>query len=158
MGHMKLKVAHCFEGPGTTHPAISVTTHNTILDYTCENLKIHNNNVIALTFIRPNTQVSTIKSGWFADSERVHDNRINATATENNRHQWEISTLYSSGITHISKINLIMSSKFLRIKRSMLNCHAYKVMLNENILINVRCKSCRHFSKKWCKCWRVKIN
>jgi hypothetical protein len=29
-----MKVAHSFEGPGTTHPAIRVTTHNTILDYT----------------------------------------------------------------------------------------------------------------------------
>jgi hypothetical protein len=33
-----------------------------------------------------------------------------------------------------------MSSKILQIKRSMLNCNAYQVMLNEDILINVRCK------------------
>jgi hypothetical protein len=29
-----MKMAHSFEGPGTTHPPIRVTTHNTILDYT----------------------------------------------------------------------------------------------------------------------------
>jgi len=32
--HMNMKVAHSLEGPGTTHPAIRVTTHNTILNYT----------------------------------------------------------------------------------------------------------------------------
>jgi len=26
--------------------------------------------------------------------------------------------------------------------------------MNEDILINVRCRSCRHFSNKLCKCWR----
>jgi hypothetical protein len=34
MEHMNMKVAHFFEGPGTTHTAVRVTTHNTILDYT----------------------------------------------------------------------------------------------------------------------------
>jgi len=31
---MNMKVAHSFEGPGTIQPAIRVTKHNTILDYT----------------------------------------------------------------------------------------------------------------------------
>jgi len=31
-------------------------------------------------------------------------------------------------------------------------------MLNEDMLISVRCNSCRHFSNKRCKCWRGKIN
>jgi hypothetical protein len=34
MEPMNMKVAHSFEGPGTTQPAIRVTKHNTILDYT----------------------------------------------------------------------------------------------------------------------------
>jgi len=40
------------------------------------------------------------------------------------------------------------SSEILQIKRSVLNWNAYKVMLNEDIPINVRCKSCSHFSNK----------
>jgi hypothetical protein len=31
---MNMKVEHSFEGPGTTQPAIRVTKHSTILDYT----------------------------------------------------------------------------------------------------------------------------
>ena len=50
--------------------------------HSCESHKILNNNVIGLTFIHPNTQVSTIKSGRIAVSENVHDNMINATATK----------------------------------------------------------------------------
>jgi hypothetical protein len=34
MKHMNMNLAHSFESPGTTHPAIRVRTHNTILDYT----------------------------------------------------------------------------------------------------------------------------
>jgi len=43
---INIKVAHSFEGPGTTHPAIRVTTHNTILDY------IHVK-TLKLTIIKP---------------------------------------------------------------------------------------------------------
>jgi hypothetical protein len=74
---MNIMVAHSFEGPETTHPAIRVTTH-TILDY----IHVKTLKLAIITFIYSNTTLSKTNLAKYAALKNVLDNRFNTTATD----------------------------------------------------------------------------